>query len=100
MVYIPRSYLAQAMPDGKAQSLDETAATPTDSPKTSKQKRPGMKKSSSLRKGSELDDSSSSEEAESDGAKEVRVSICILFLYKYFIRIIKIGFIGYHEWCC
>ncbi|XP_067933210.1 obscurin-like [Watersipora subatra] len=69
VVYLPRSYLAQSLADGQALSVGETAASPVGSPKVSRQKRQGLRKSSSLRKGSELD-SSSGEEADNDSGKE------------------------------
>lgn len=67
---MPRSYLSQAMPDKMSLSLDEPL-TPTDSPKTAKQKKIGMRRSSSLRKSSELEDSSSGDEGDKDSGKEV-----------------------------
>jgi len=66
---MPRSYLATSLGDGKSSSpLDTT----TDSPKTSKQKKSNLRKSSSaMRRSIDLEDSSSGEEADSDNTKEV-----------------------------
>lgn len=72
---MPRSYLAQSVPDKKNTAAEEST-TPTDSPKTStKQKRPGMRRSSSLRKGAEMDSSSSGEEADNDSLTEVSFAL-------------------------
>lgn len=68
---MPRSYLSQTMPDKSSLSVEEPT-TPTDSPKTAKQKKIGMRRSTSLRKSNELEGSSSGEEGDKDSGKEVR----------------------------
>ena len=67
---MPRSYLSQTMPDKSSLSVEEPT-TPTDSPKTAKQKKVGMRRSTSLRKSTELEESSSGEEGDKDSGKEV-----------------------------
>lgn len=68
------------MPEKKTLSVEET-----DAAKTPKQKRAGMRKSSSLRRSSEQDDSSSGDEGD-----KVSMEVCIHRLTLVFSRVVPL----------